>query len=82
MKKLKEIKSVWDDGGQTLDRYTVVLKAKIGKYYDCIYSCHQPTHPQGVAGWTKTTEGKHLGKRIEWSDLPENVQEFVINQLK
>lgn len=83
MNKPKEIKSVWDNGGESLDRYAIILKEQTtGKWNWCIYSCHQPTHPQGVSGWTGTVEGKHLGERIKWADLPGNVQEFVVNQLK
>lgn len=85
MNKPKKIKSIWDNEGETLDRYVIVLKEKKGwsdDYYPCIYSCHQPASPQGVSGWSDVGEGEHLGKRINWADLPENVQEFVINQLK
>jgi hypothetical protein len=36
-----------------------------------------PEHPQGVSQYTEGREGAHLGKKISFGDLPENVQRHV-----
>ena len=67
----------YDNGGQTIDRYTVV----IGK--DVYGMSSDPTSPQGFnqyAGNLATTPGlsvKHVGRRIKWADLPPEVQQAI-----
>ena len=79
---------VYDDGGKTTDRYTVVLdspdwdtsvnkgeKAMIGLSGD-------PESPQGFSQFTSGQEGKHLGKLIEYDSLPEHLRKHIENRIE
>jgi hypothetical protein len=79
----KDVKSIWDNEGKTLDRYTVVLKEEHSPGNLLMLGLStNPTHPQGFSQFTGGHEGDHLGKKIEWSDLPKNIQEHVTMRLK
>lgn len=78
MKQPNRIKSIWDNVGESLDRYTILLKGeKDFNQYVALYCSDNPTNPQGVSGWCETDEGSHLGIQIKWSDLPLEVQKYV-----
>jgi len=78
----EEIKSIWDNEGETADQYTVILNSKTGRYYDSIGLSSNPGHPQGFSQWGEALEGNHLGKKITWNKLPDNVKRHVIMRLK
>ena len=72
----KYIHSIWDNGGETADRYCIVFRAmwgrdKLRKGASC---SENPSHPQGVWCYGPCMPGDHLGKRITWGDLPAAVQ--------
>jgi len=71
---------VYDSGG-CADRYTVALLHwdwdKMGPYYPCLGLSSAPDHPQGVSQFGHCLLGRHLGKRIAFADLPENVQAHI-----
>ena len=77
-----EISSIWDNEGETFDRYTVVtteeehlgLNAALGL-------SHNPQSPQGFSQWTTAQEGKHLGKRVKFEDLSKHLQEHITGRL-
>ncbi len=69
----KHIHSVWDNEGESIDRYTIILKDE-----GYLYSCDTPNHPQGVCGWGDDIKpGSHLGKKISFNKLPQKVKDFV-----
>lgn len=83
----------WDDGGITADRYTIAVSGVqwIGKveYTYFIGSSANPTHPQGfwqhsheveTTVFTKESH-RHLGKRISFFSLPEEVQACVRREI-
>jgi len=83
----------WDNGGKTADRYTIAISG-IQEYGDRQYTIilgasAQPFHPQGVGQHAaeiltaahKKGSNKHLGKRIDWYELPPDVQRFVRGEL-
>lgn len=97
---------VYDNGGESADRYTVVFTGKynsIGRSrgssradvaYWHIGMSENPFHPQGVCLWDSHTRiidlGKdsfppkigakcHLGKRIQWHQLPEECQKAALH---
>ena len=77
------IRSIWDNGGKTADRYTVVLNTKETEdEYRCLSLSNDPDHPQRVSQVGSCKEGEHLGKRISWEDLPDNVRKHVVDRLK
>lgn len=46
--------------------------------FDGLASSSKPFDPQGIGMHvSKIMPGKHLGKRVKWTDLPEDVQRFA-----
>jgi hypothetical protein len=77
--KIKII-ACYDNQGETFDRYTIVLNtwfnnAKTMK--DCLALSNNPTHPQGFSQFSGCQMGKHLGKKIKFSDLPDHIQNHI-----
>ena len=79
--------SVWDDGDETIDRFTVVYLDEIdhrGKVQYLAMSSH-PFHPQGLVQhgemdiWAVAYKGRGgaFKKRIKFADLPEDCQKAV-----
>jgi hypothetical protein len=90
-----QVKAVYDNGGKTADRYTIVYNAQepqlnratgeyflSGKDFMCVGSSMNPTHPQGFFQHSSCRIGRHLGKKINFFDLPDKVQNAVNNDLK
>ena len=71
---------VYDNGGRTADRYTIIT---VGCPYIRIFTSSDPSHPLGVWSATETREPvdgyepEFFGKRISSSKLPESVAEVV-----
>ncbi|MEE9164965.1 MAG: hypothetical protein V3U15_01755 [Nitrospinota bacterium] len=73
MRKPRYIKSIYDNEGKTIDRYAVFFKTE-----DIILGLSDdPDYPLGFAQCGEAIEGPHLGKKILWKDLPENVQKHI-----
>jgi len=86
MKKALKVIAVYDNGGKTIDRYTVYYNdvecVKDGKkMYSCLGMNAAPFHPQGVGMHGCGQLGRHNGKRIKLEDLPEDCQQAVRNDL-
>lgn len=84
MNKLK-IKAIYDNGGKTLDRYTVYYNNSwYNKYnnktWDCLGMNSDPFHGIGTHG--SGMLGRHNGKRIAFEDLPEECQKAVKQDLE
>jgi len=83
---------IYDNEGKTFDRYTVVdvrdaieVTERFGgtkQYYQCLGLSSNPSDPQGYSMWGGCILGKHLGKRIEFAELPENIQQHIIQRFK
>ena len=78
-----EIKSIYDNGGKTLDRYTIVTtikrKHRDGHWlYNCICSSENGL---GVFMWGECMVGRHLGKKIQLEDLSKELQQRIKNEL-
>lgn len=82
-----KIKSIYDNRGKTSDRYTIILTINsYGKMKpqnrDCLSLNNCPENPAyGISQFDTCNEGKHLGKKIKFEDLPKNVQEHIKNRL-
>ncbi len=75
----------YDDGGKTVDRYTVVyLDFPTGHWacFEAVGMSALPFHPQGFGQHTEAMRGPHLGKRIPFSTLPTDCQKLVLQDLK
>ena len=88
--KSKNIK-VYDNGGKTMDRYTVVyLNDKQGivsnnggsMLFGCVGMNETPLAPNGFCQHSTCLDGKHLGKKIAFKNLPVDCQEIVLIDLK
>lgn len=84
--KPQNILKIYDNGGETYDRYTIVLQNR--RYFngDWLYQClglsEDPTYPQyGFSQWGECIPGRHLGKIIQWKDLPEKVRTHAKERL-
>lgn len=76
---MKNIKC-YDNGGKTLDRYTVVYldyPENQPKTFAARAMSNHPFHPQGFGQYTTAMVGRHLGKKIQFKDLPEDCQKLV-----
>lgn len=76
---------IYDNGGETIDRYTILPPRYAGKAYRgrtpstwmAIAASVDPYHPQGFGQHVSAMPGRHLGRRIRWADLPDDVQRFA-----
>jgi hypothetical protein len=79
----------YDNNGESLDRYTVVFTGKASGFMYVAMNA-QPCHPS--YGIYQHGEGSgspidyptygHLGKKIKFSDLPEDCRKAVVNEYK
>lgn len=74
---------IYDNGGETFDRFTVVyLTQTYACYYGYLGMSENPFSPQGYCQHGSCTDGPHLGKEIKFEDLPEACQRAVKNDLE
>jgi hypothetical protein len=86
----KNIK-IYDNGGKTLDRYTIVFTDR--QYYregsqrdqdrfvkEALACNSEPFH--GIGMHVSATCGRHLGKRITFEECPEQVQKFILQNME
>ena len=82
---MKQITKIYDNEGKTLDRYTILTEPFFitGKSCECLGLSNNPTHPtHGFSQWGDCFAGEHLGKEIEFDNLPDDVQEHIIERLE
>lgn len=75
---------IYDNGGKSFDRYTILPPRWAREYYSrrshlwsALASSDDPFHPQGFGQHVSAMAGKHLGRRIPFDQLPEPVQRFA-----
>lgn len=79
---MKTIKMVYDNGGESIDRYTVVTDCE--EIDGALFSLHLSedcTAPNGVSMCGSVIPGEHLGREISFTELPERMQEHIRKQL-
>lgn len=76
---------VHDNGGKTIDRYTVYYRRR---YFSANAWQHgymamsaAPFHPQGFGQHGEGTLGRHNGRRIAFRDLPVDCRKLVMQDL-
>lgn len=79
---------IYDNGGESLDRYTAcfrVEKMKDGtRYYPYVGFSERPFNPLGFCQHGDNPgmiDGKHLGKRIAFESLNEDCKKLIIQEL-
>ncbi len=76
------IKGIYDNGGKTADRYTVMFD-EIDHYvggtpmYLCLGLSSNPDSPMGYSQWCTGMPGKHLGKKVTLKSLPKKIQDHI-----
>jgi hypothetical protein len=72
------IHSIWDNGGETLDRFTVVFN---GDTKECLSLSENGL---GVSLWDylRDEPGEHLGKQIEIDDLSSDLIDHIYTRLQ
>lgn len=71
---------VWDNGGESLDRFTVVARAQEKDrrgFFECLTLCDTGA---GVNMFADCQKGSHLGKKRRFDTLPESLQNIIINR--
>jgi len=77
-----QIYAIYDNGGKTIDRYQILIEPwYFGKSCDSLGVSDDCDSPQGFSQWGEAYEGKHLGKKISFDKLPENVQAHILERL-
>ena len=81
MKQPNNIKSIWDNGGETIDRFSIVLNEDYHSYpsemFGCLGLSINPTYPLGFSQFCGAMEGEHLGRKLNWDDLPIKIQTHI-----
>lgn len=85
----RKVCRIFDAGPDgAFDRYTVAFKGYrvegYGMLYPYLASSDNPFHPQGFGQHSESREfliGKHLGKRVSFYTLPEQVQNFILQSI-
>ena len=77
----------YDNGGVTIDRYTVIPERWIRGWsqrgisgavlWTAVAANDYPFHPLGFGQTTEAMAGRHLGKRVPFESLPVDVQRFA-----
>lgn len=77
---------IWDNGGKTLDRYTVFKAYERGRinYQGCkvFPAISASFYGGGVYMHVEASKGKHLGKRIKFEELDTELQNKLINEFQ
>ena len=75
---------IYDNGGKTFDRYTVIFmdspENKPG-LYTCLGMSSNPFHPQGYGQHGIAHPGRHLGLRIRFEQLPTDCKRCLRRDL-
>ena len=81
MAKPANVTGIWDNGGKTIDRYTVAVEPDVdapqNTYVPMLGLSVDPASPHGFSQWTKGFPGPQLGSEITWEELPEDVRAHV-----
>lgn len=81
---ISKLVRIYDNGGKTLDRYTVVYMNEPERQYGTYNArgmSEHPFSPQGFGCSCSAMPGRHLGKRIFFRDLPKDCQRLVLQDL-
>lgn len=76
---------IYDNGGRSIDRYTVVFlddPQDRPKLFGALAMNAYPFHPQGFGQYCTAMTGRHLGRRIDLKELPADCQRLVNQYLR
>lgn len=75
MKQPKGTK-VYDGREKFFDRYTIIFPG----FEMALGLSGNPNSPQGFSQWGQFKEGRNLGKKIRWEDLPREVRDHALRR--
>lgn len=79
--------TIYDNGGKTLDRYSVVLnnyrrKSTVNGNTVTLYECLSLNEAgNGFSQFCEAVKGRHLGKKVNFNELSEATQRHIIERL-
>jgi hypothetical protein len=81
-----KIIACYDNGGETLDRYTIVFNT-FHDYKKTLRECLALSKgdEDGFFGFSQFSScqlGKHLGKKLKFEQLPEHVQKHIKSRME
>ena len=78
-----KIIAIYDNGGKTLDRYTVVTDeaAWNGYGHDEFKMLGLSEGGEGFSQWGTGQPGRHLGKRVQFENLSEETQRHIAGRI-
>lgn len=83
---MNHLVSILDNGGATIDRYTISVLHDDGNA-SCYGACDNPFHPMGFGQYCgdytfpDTDENPHVGQPVTLASLPEPTQRYVAQLL-
>jgi len=85
MKEL--IAGIYEDHRSFLDRYTVVLRNPVTVMGRCLHQAFSLDADGKNPHWlmvfySSQDENEHLGRQVEFEELPEKIKEAIRNELK
>jgi len=80
LEKPEEIVKIFDDPNY-IDRYELVIDGSDYWEHDALCCSPNPESPQGVGSFGKGMATENESK-INWNEVPEKVQKYVIKRLK
>lgn len=78
--------AIYDNGGKTPDRYTIVTDQKNGKWQEMLGLSANPTDHNGFSQWGSGQfdpkgANAHLGKRIKFEELGKRIQTHIATRV-
>ena len=74
-----KITAIYDNGGKTLDRYTVVTDEPDHSGYVMMLGINEGG--DGFSQWSTGQPGRHLGERVQFENLSEATQKHIAERV-
>lgn len=75
-----DVVAIYDNGGKSRDRFSILTRSwhnAHARLVECLGLSENPSSPLGFSQFCGATRGPHLGRKIAWNDLPENVRKHA-----
>jgi hypothetical protein len=76
-----KITAIYDNGGKTLDRYTVMTDELFTSLRHSFMALGMDHEGRGYSQWGEAQPGRHLGKRVKFEDLDEATQKHIAERV-
>lgn len=73
--------AIYDNGGKTLDRYTVITDQLHNQDLEQYEALALNTGGDGFSQWTIATPGRRLGALVKFEDLDEATQAHIARRI-